>query len=108
MNAVLSVVLLFMAVVALQYNAILLFGALVLAAVISTPRAWIYTVGAGIGMFLLRYANFPSWELISIVLIAVAYALMSKVEERREESGEIPPELLAYYMMMGGTRGGAR
>lgn len=105
MNVIITIVLLVMAILSLQYNAFLFFGALVVAAVIASPRAWLYTVGAAAAMFLLKLGNFPSWDVLSFLVVGVAYGLMSKVEEKKEQQSQIPPELLYYYLMGGGARG---
>ncbi len=107
MNILITIVLLVISIFALQYNAWVLFGALVVAAVVASPRAWMYTVATAIGMLLLKYFSFPSWDVLSFLLVGVAYGIMSQYEAKKEkeaEAGQIPPELLAY-MMMGGMRG---
>ena len=106
MNILITIVLLVLSIFALQYNAWILFGALVIAAVVASPRAWPYTVATAIGMLLLKYFAFPSWDVLSFLLVGVAYGLMSEYEAKKEKeaAGQIPPELLAY-MMMGGMRG---
>ena len=100
MNVLISLVLLVLAVLALQHNLYLFFGASIVAAILASPRMWIYIVGTGVGMFLLKYFGMPSWDVLSFLLIGVAYGVMSGVEERKEKES-IPPELL-YYMMGGG------
>ena len=101
MNIVITLVLLVMSVLALQYNAYVLFLALIIAALVSTPRAWLYTLLTAVVIFALRYVRFPSWDVLSFLVIAVMYSLMSKVEERKEKT-DIPPELLYYYLLSGG------
>ncbi len=104
MNVLVTVVLLFIGLMSLKYKAFVLFVASVVAAVISAPRAWIYTLlGAG-AMFALMYFNFPSWDIISLVIIAGLYSIMAGIEERKSKKEEIPPELLAYMLMGGGGR----
>ena len=89
-------------VLALYHNTYVFFATLVIAAIITSPRAWLYTLGVSIGMLALKLGNFPSWNVLSFVLIALAYSLMSKIEEREES--RIPPELLYYYILGGGGR----
>lgn len=98
-----------MAVMAVQYNAWVLFGALVVAAIMFSPRAWLYTLGAALATAALYYYQFPSWQAASLAVIAVAYAAMTGLENRKEKKKEeeIPPELL-YYMLAGGAGGAAR
>lgn len=108
MNVIITIVLLFIALLSLKYNALLLFVAATIAAVMASPRAWMYTVASAVAMFLLMYFRFPSWDVVSLVVIAGLYSLMTGLEERRSRKEEqIPPELLAY-MLMGGGRGAYR
>ncbi len=100
MNAMLTLILLFMALITLHHHLWVMYVALVVAAIFSAPSAWPYIVLAGVIMYLLQHFSLPSWELLSVVVIAVLFSVMAKLEERRRE---IPPELL-YYLMMGGGR----
>ena len=109
MNILLTTVMLIMAVMAVQYNAWVLFGALVIAAIMFSPRAWMYTLGASLAIVALYYYQFPSWQAISLAVIGVVYGIMTGMENRKErkKGEEIPPELL-YYMLAGGAGGAAR
>ena len=104
MNILITIVLLVLSIISLQHRAYIFFGALVVAAVIASPRAWLYTVGATVAMLALQLGNFPSWDVLSFLVVGVAYGLMSKVEEKKNRA-QIPPELLYYYLMGGGARG---
>lgn len=100
MNAMITVILLFMALITLHHRLWIMFAALITAAIFSAPSAWPYIILAGGSMYILQYFSIPSWELLSVVIIAVLFSVMAKLEERRRQ---IPPELL-YYFMMGGGR----
>jgi hypothetical protein len=104
MNVIITLVLLFIALLGLKYNAILLFLASAIAAIIASPRAWMYTTVAAAAMYALMYFHFPSWEAISLVVIAALYAIMTSIEEKKaKQEGQIPPELLAYMLGGGGA-----
>ena len=104
MNILITVVLLFLALLALKYHAYIFFVGSVAAAIIASPRAWMYTVLGAAAMLGLMYFNFPSWEAISLVIIAGLYSVMTGLENKRAQKEQIPPELLAYMLMGGGGR----
>ena len=99
MNAMITVILLFMALLSLYHHLWVMFAALMMASIISAPSAWPYILLAGGIMLALQHFSIPSWELLSVVVIAVLFSVMAKLEERKRE---IPPELL--YYLMGGMR----
>ena len=84
MNTPGSLMLLIGGIIALQYEAYLLFGASVVGAVLLSPRAWLYITGASVGILLLKHYSFPSWEILSFILVAAAYGFMTSMEEKPE------------------------
>ncbi len=90
MNAVGSLVLLFASVISLQYNAFILFIALVIGSILLSPEVWMYVIGAGFVTFILYISGIDNWDILSLMVIAIVYSLMSSKERKTSEYPPVP------------------
>ncbi len=100
MNALLLIVLLFMYVIALQYDSFVVAVALLLAAMFTAPQYAGSVLLGAIVIALLKIFRVGDWLLLSLVVLGLLVGMMYARESRRRE--EIPPELIPY--LLGGYR----
>ncbi len=92
MNDVIIAILLFATVIALQYNAWVMAGALLIAALLIGKKK-LHIFGGGAVILLLKLFEVPSWEVLSLVVIAILFSLIKEDEPKPQQEGYLP-----YYM----------